>query len=78
MSDGILTSHRIAALTNWEYMDTIRVAADPICSSNLVHSIAAIDNLLKIPIVKPHLKGLFNLTDLESDQDFGSLLTVRR
>lgn len=58
-------------------MDTIRVAADPICSSNLVHSVAAIDALLKVPVVNIHLKGLFNLSDLASDQDFVSLLTVR-
>ncbi|KZV66837.1 peptidase S28 [Peniophora sp. CONT] len=64
-----------AALTNWEYMDTIRVAADPICSSNLVQSVATIDALLKVPVVNTHLKGLFNLSDLASDQDFVSLLT---
>ena len=58
-------------------MDTIRVAADPICSSNLVLSIATIDTLIQAPIVKSHLKGLFNLQDLESDRDFVSLLTVR-
>ncbi|KAI0311252.1 peptidase S28 [Amylostereum chailletii] len=64
-----------AALTNWEYMDTIRLAADPICSANLVHSVAAVDTLLKVPVVRNRVKALFGLEGLESDQDFVQLLT---
>ncbi|KAI0030992.1 peptidase S28 [Vararia minispora EC-137] len=63
-----------AALTNWEYMDVIRTYADPVCSANLVHSIATVDTLIKIPIIKDRLKGLFNLSGLASDQDFVSVL----
>ena len=65
-----------AALTNWEYMDTIRLATDPICSANLVRSVATVDALLNVPLVGKRLKGLFGLADLESDQDFVQLLTV--
>ncbi|KAH9958389.1 hypothetical protein BGW80DRAFT_1449472 [Lactifluus volemus] len=52
-----------AVLMNWEYMDVIRLAADPICSSNLVNSISMIDSLLK-----------FGPLELESDKDFASVL----
>jgi hypothetical protein len=65
-----------AALTNWEYMDVIRTFADPVCSANLVHSVAIIDTLINIPVVKDHLKGLFNLSGLSSDQDFASVIEV--
>ena len=66
-----------AALTNWEYMDVIRLAADPKCSSNLVSSITTIDSLLKIGTLRGQLKKLFGLGGLASDQDFVSVLTVR-
>jgi hypothetical protein len=65
-----------AVLTNWEYMDVIRLAADPKCSSNLVNSITTIDRLLKISRLRGPLKKLFGLGGLESDQDFVSVLTV--
>jgi hypothetical protein len=65
-----------AALTNWEYMDVIRLAADPKCSSNLVKSIATIDRLLKVGYLRSSLKKLFGLGGLESDQDFVSVLVV--
>jgi hypothetical protein len=65
-----------AALTNWEYMDVIRLAADPTCSSNLVKSIATVDQLLKVGYLRSPLKKLFGLGGLESDQDFVSVLAV--
>lgn len=64
-------------LTNWEYMDVIRLAADPKCSANLVKSIDTVDSLLKIGYLRRPLKKLFGLGELESDQDFVSVLTVR-
>ncbi|KAN0131018.1 peptidase S28 [Lactarius tabidus] len=64
-----------AVLTNWEYMDVIRLAADPKCSSNLVNSITTIDSLLKIRTLRGQLKKLFGLGGLASDQDFVSVLT---
>jgi len=64
-----------AVITSWEYMDVIRLAADPKCSSNLVNSIATIDRLLRIDRLRGPLKRLFDLGDLESDQDFVSVLT---
>ena len=67
-----------AVLTNWEYMDVIRLAADPKCSANLVNSITTIDRLLKLRRLRGPLKKLFGLGGLESDQDFVSVLTVRR
>src|SRR5882762_7606612 len=66
-----------AAITNWEYMDVIRRAADRKCSANLVHTIALIDTLLKVPPLRKPLRSLFGLADLEHDIDFVSLLTVR-
>ncbi|KAI9455808.1 peptidase S28 [Lactarius psammicola] len=64
-----------AVLTNWEYMDVIRLAADPRCSSNLVNSITTIDSMLKIGTLRVPLKKLFGLGGLASDQDFVSVLT---
>ncbi|KAF8269748.1 serine carboxypeptidase S28-domain-containing protein [Lactarius quietus] len=64
-----------AVLTNWEYMDVIRLAADPKCSSNLVNSITTIDALLKVGTLRGWLKKLFGLGGLASDQDFVSVLT---
>ncbi|THH10296.1 hypothetical protein EW146_g8421 [Bondarzewia mesenterica] len=65
-----------AAITNWEYMDVIRIYADPKCSANLVRSVALIDTLLKVPVVRTYLKGLFGLGNLTHDVDFVSLITV--
>jgi hypothetical protein len=65
-----------AVLTNWEYMDVIRLAADPKCSSNLVNSISMIDSVLKIGPLRGRLKNLFGLSELESDRDFVSVLEV--
>jgi hypothetical protein len=67
-----------AVLANWEYMDVIRLAADPKCSSNLMNSITTIDRLLKFRHLRGPLKKLFGLGGLESDQDFVSALTVCR
>ncbi|KAI0247491.1 peptidase S28 [Lactifluus subvellereus] len=64
-----------AVLTNWEYMDVIRLAADPKCSSNLVNTITTIDSLLKFSPLRGRLKKLFGLSELESDKDFVSVLT---
>jgi len=65
-----------AVITSWEYMDVIRLVADPKCSSNLVNSIATIDRLLRLDRLRGPLKRLFGLGGLESDQDFVSVLTV--
>ncbi|EIN12709.1 peptidase S28 [Punctularia strigosozonata HHB-11173 SS5] len=69
-----------AALTIWEYMDIIRVAMDPTCSSNLQSAIASIDNILTHPgptgrILRRALKSLFGLGELEHDEDFASILS---
>ena len=65
-------------LTDWEYMDVIRLAADAKCSSNLVNSISTIDRLLKFRHLRGPFKELFGLGRLKSDQDFVSVLTVCR
>ncbi|KAG6830564.1 hypothetical protein H0H92_016015 [Tricholoma furcatifolium] len=64
-----------AALSNWEYMEVIRLAADPKCSSHLENSIAVIDHVLDQPHFRGLLKGLFGLKGLEHDEDFVSLLS---
>jgi hypothetical protein len=65
-----------ATLENWEYMEIIRKAADPKCSSHLENSIASIDSILAIPRMKTMLKGLFGLGNLKHDEDFVSVLEV--
>ena len=65
-----------AALSNWEYMEVIRKAADPKCSSHLEKSIVTIDILLNFPPLAAGLKALFGLKDLKHDEDFVSLLQV--
>ena len=65
-----------AALSNWEYMEVIRQAADPKCSSHLEKSIVTIDTLLNFPQSAHGLKALFGLKDLQHDEDFASLLEV--
>jgi len=65
-----------AALSNWEYMEIIRQAADPKCSSHLEKSIVTIDTLLNFPRLANSLKALFGLKDLKHDEDFVSLLEV--
>jgi hypothetical protein len=65
-----------AALSNWEYMEVIRQAADPKCSHHLEKSIETIDSLLNYPSTASKIKGLFGLKDLKHDEDFVSLLEV--
>src|SRR5882762_2796828 len=66
-----------ATVENWEYMEIIRKAADPKCSSHLQNSIFTIDTILAIPRMNKMLKGLFGLADLQHDEDFVSVLGVR-
>jgi len=66
-----------AAVENWQYMEIIRQAADPTCSSHLQNSINIIDGILLTGLFKKQLKGLFGLADLEHDDDFASTISVR-
>ncbi|OSX59888.1 hypothetical protein POSPLADRAFT_1183590 [Postia placenta MAD-698-R-SB12] len=63
-----------AAIQNWEYMDIIRRAAEPECSSNIQSAIETIDTVLSIPHLRIVLKRLFGLEELVHDDDFASLL----
>ncbi|KAG5646028.1 hypothetical protein DXG03_004630 [Asterophora parasitica] len=63
-----------ASLSNWEYMEIIRRAADPKCSSNLENSVSTIDKILDHPRLAGHLKGLFGVKGLQHDEDFASLI----
>ncbi|GLB38681.1 putative peptidase S28 [Lyophyllum shimeji] len=63
-----------AALSNWEYMEVIRQAADPKCSSHLERSIVTIDNILDFPRLGGYLKALFGVKGLKHDVDFVSLI----
>ncbi|EIW81201.1 peptidase S28 [Coniophora puteana RWD-64-598 SS2] len=63
-----------ASLSNWEYMEIIRTAADPTCSRHLENSIRTIDHLLSMPHTRHAIKALFALGGLEHDEDFASLL----
>ncbi|KAF9234953.1 peptidase S28 [Melanogaster broomeanus] len=63
-----------AAISNWEYYDIIRKAADPLCSAHIENAMQTIDALLEVPYLKPLVKGLFGLQDLEHDDDFASVI----
>jgi hypothetical protein len=65
-----------ASLSNWEYYEVIRNAADPACISHLEHFAVTIDVLLGVPYVKRYVKSLFGLQDLAHDDDFVSILEV--
>ncbi|KAG7088068.1 hypothetical protein E1B28_012099 [Marasmius oreades] len=64
-----------AALSNWEYMDVIRLAANATCSRNLVGSVKRIDAILAKGTQTAALKKQFGITDLKHDVDFVSLIT---
>ncbi|KAK7022095.1 serine carboxypeptidase S28-domain-containing protein [Favolaschia claudopus] len=63
-----------AAIINWEYMEIIRNAADPVCSRHLENSIKTIDSILSSGRLKQPLKALFGLSDLRHDDDFASVI----
>ncbi|KAG1889287.1 serine carboxypeptidase S28-domain-containing protein [Suillus subluteus] len=63
-----------ATLSNWEYHEIIRNAADPTCARQLEHTTLAIDALLGVPYAKRFIKSLFGLEDLAHDDDFVSVL----
>ena len=67
-----------ATVDDWQYYDIIRQAADPDCSQHLQRSIHVIDGiLLHSPHLRRPLKALLGLAELEHDDDFASLLSVR-
>jgi hypothetical protein len=74
------TQHHIgvthAALSNWEYYEIIRKAADPTCSAHIENTIATIDTLLQFPFLNDVVKALFGLHELKHDDDFASVLSV--
>lgn len=63
-----------ATINNWEYMDIIRTAATPICSSLIQSSIAQIDMLIVNPVSRSPLKALFGLQGIRHDDDFVSVV----
>lgn len=65
-----------ADIANWQYMEVIRTAAEPKCSSHLENSISTIDSMLAARPLRYPLKRLFGLAGLEHDEDFVSLLQV--
>ena len=65
-----------ATIENWEYMEIIRKAADPKCSSHLENAISSIDSILAIPRMSTVFKGLFGLASLQHNEDFASVLEV--
>lgn len=63
-----------ATLSNWEYYDVIRQAADPSCTAHIENTVKTLDILLEVPYLNPHVKGLFGLQNLEHDNDFMSVI----
>ncbi|KAF8214964.1 serine carboxypeptidase S28-domain-containing protein [Mycena galopus ATCC 62051] len=64
-----------AAIINWEYMEIIRNASDPVCSGHLENSIKTIDTLLSNRRLAGPLKSLFGLSDLRHNDDFASVIS---
>ncbi|TFY54686.1 hypothetical protein EVG20_g9606 [Dentipellis fragilis] len=64
-----------AAITNWEYMDVIRLAANKTCSGNLVQAVAEVDKLLQSPATHNQTRALFGLTGIVHDDDFVSTIS---
>lgn len=66
-----------AALSNWEYMDVIRLAAPEKCAEHLVNTIKTVDSILtgRKFLIGP-LKRLFGLADIKHSDDFASVLEV--
>jgi len=63
-----------AALSNWEYFDVIRKAANPTCSRHLEKSVEYIDLVLATKILAKPLKSLFGLEELHDD-DFTTAIS---
>ncbi|CAE6410327.1 unnamed protein product [Rhizoctonia solani] len=63
-----------ATIDYWEYADAVRRTADPVCINHLTTAIQAIDDLLSTRVLARGLKSWFGLGELESDQDFVSVL----
>ncbi|KAF9013147.1 serine carboxypeptidase S28-domain-containing protein [Cyathus striatus] len=64
-----------AALSNWEYMEIIRNAAEPKCSKHIENTVKTVDAILEYGKFTKSLKKLFGVADLEHNDDFVSLLT---
>jgi len=65
-----------ASLSNWEYYEIIRNAANSTCIGHLEHAAVVIDGLLGVPYLNRFVKSLFGLEDLAHDDDFVSVLEV--
>lgn len=63
-----------ATLSNWEYYEVIRQAADPNCAAHIENTVKTLDDLLEIPYLNPYVKALFGLQDLKHDDDFMSVI----
>lgn len=65
-----------ATLSNWEYYDIIRQAADPNCIAHIENAVQTLDVLLEVPYLNSYVKGLFGLQDLKQDDDFMSVIEI--
>ena len=68
-----------AALSNWEYMEVIRIYANQTCSKNLQSSVETIDDIVAKGgqnLIK--LKALFGLPNVSHVQDFVMVMQVRK
>lgn len=63
-----------ATIVYWEYTEVIRLNAPPDCIERIQSTIALVDRILDVPLLRKPLKGLFGLGGLEHDDDFVSLL----
>ena len=59
----------------WQYMEVIRLAAEPRCAYHLENTIQTIDDILSRRFSRS-LKSLFGLADLTHDEDFAALISV--
>ncbi|TFL01721.1 peptidase S28 [Pterulicium gracile] len=65
-----------AALSNWEYMETIRLSAEHNCSRNLQHGIESIDEIIEKKTHLPALQALFGLDNVTHADDFAAVLNA--
>ena len=67
-----------ATVDDWQYFDIIRQFAPSDCIKQVETTVETVDELLGNLKAHDVIKGLFGLANLTHDEDFVSILSVRR
>ena len=67
-----------ATVVDWQYYDIIRQFGPADCISQIETTVLEVDALLSNPKTHNSIKSFFGLANLTHDEDFASLLAVRR